>query len=353
MLDEAQSKTVREVLAAWGLEDAEVLPIAIGLINRTFEIKRSTGTRFILQHVNPIFTPRVHEDIEAVTAWVTERRAGVIVPRLVRTNAGALFHEHEGRVWRVLTFIDGDTKEKVTEPALAFEAGALLGRFHRALAGLEHEFKNKRLGVHDTKRHLAVLAEALEEHRDAHPRYGIVAPLCEEILAEARALPELPKVADRIVHGDPKISNLMFEHHTGRAIAIVDLDTLAHMPLFLELGDALRSWTNPLGEDHTDVEVSLPIFAKAVDGYAKETKGWILEDEWRALVPATRTIMVELAARFAADALHERYFGWNPRKFATRGEHNELRARGQLALARSMLRVQAEADALVERAFAP
>ena len=61
------------------------------------------------------------------------------------------------------------------------------------------------------------------------------------------------------------------------------------------------------------------------------------EDERRALLLGPDWISLELAARFAADALNESYFGWNPERFAGRGEHNLVRARGQLSLHRAFV----------------
>ena len=46
-------------------------------------------------------------------------------------------------------------------------------------------------------------------------------------------------------------------------------------------------------------------------------------------------------ARFAADALDERYFGWDPARYARRGDHNLARAANQLAAARDLLRQSA------------
>jgi hypothetical protein len=55
------------------------------------------------------------------------------------------------------------------------------------------------------------------------------------------------------------------------------------------------------------------------------------------------TVCVELAARFCVDAVEDRYFGWDSERFSSRREHNLVRARGQLALARSVI---ADRDAL-------
>jgi hypothetical protein len=49
------------------------------------------------------------------------------------------------------------------------------------------------------------------------------------------------------------------------------------------------------------------------------------------------TIAAELCLRFLTDALEERYFGFDASRFATRGEHNLARARGQLELAKSLV----------------
>lgn len=337
------------ILEHWGLATARVEPISIGLINRSFLIDAPGGPSYVLQRVNPIFTPAVHDDIEALTLHL--ERSGLATPRLIRSRTGGLYVEDGGEVWRLLSYIDGRTKERLASPEEAREAGVLLARFHRAVADLAHDFKNRRLGVHDTARHVSALKTALDAHRGVHPRYEVLRPLGEEVLDLAARLPKLPQVADRVVHGDPKISNLLFDPKTGRGLALVDLDTLARMPLPLELGDAFRSWCNPSGEDRTSTDFSLPLFSGAVGGYASAARAFITEDEQRSIEPATMTIIVELAARFAADALNESYFGWDPTRFATRGEHNELRARGQLSLARSLAGKRDEARAIVEHAF--
>jgi len=56
----------RRALSAWALEAAEVCPLGTGLINRTFLVEEG-GSRSVLQRVNPIFEPRIHENILAVT----------------------------------------------------------------------------------------------------------------------------------------------------------------------------------------------------------------------------------------------------------------------------------------------
>ena len=108
---------------------------------------------------------------------------------------------------------------------------------------------------------------------------------------------------------------------------------MAHLGLDAELGDAWRSWCNRAGEDEPDARLDLELFAASVRGYLAARP---LDAATReALAGALERIALELASRFARDALQESYFGWSAAVAATRGEHNLLRARGQLSLARA------------------
>jgi Ser/Thr protein kinase RdoA (MazF antagonist) len=250
----------------------------------------------------------------------------------------------------VLTRIDGVTRDALESPAQAREAGRVLAEFHRAVSDLEHEFRSRRLGVHDTARHLQALRDALDEQR-GHRDFAAVQPLAERVLAIAAELPALPPMPDRIVHGDPKISNVMFAARADRALCLIDLDTLARMPIALELGDALRSWCNPATEDAPEARFVRPFYAAAVEGYAAAARGLLTREEWATFADGTLTITVELAARFCADALHERYFRWDPSRYASSSAHNQARTRAQLAIAATL---RAELPALREltaRAF--
>jgi hypothetical protein len=123
------------------------------------------------------------------------------------------------------------------------------------------------------------------------------------------------------------------------------------MPVVLELGDALRSWCNPATEDATEARFSRPLFESAVEGYAAAARGFLAPEEWGAIPEGAATITVELAARFCTDALRERYFRWDDRRYASASAHNQARARGQLQVAEMLL---AELPALREitaRAF--
>jgi Ser/Thr protein kinase RdoA (MazF antagonist) len=307
-----------DVLAAWGWQAAEVAALPGGLINATCAVRLGGEPVAVLQRLHPAFAAEVNLDIDAVTAHLAAR--GMTTPRLLRTRDGRAWHEHAGRVWRALSWIEGTTVHAVPEPAWAEAGGALVGQFHRAVADLAHDYAFARAGVHDTAAHLARLTDHVARGGDAE-----AVALGREILDEVRGLPAMPAVPRRHCHGDLKISNLLFAAPPVRGVCLVDLDTLGRSTMAFELGDAMRSWCNPHLEDAGRVTFDLATFAAAVGGFRAVA-------EKTAIVVGLETVCLELAARFAIDVFRDDYFGWDPARFPSRRAHNLVRAHGQLAL---------------------
>ncbi|ACY18284.1 phosphotransferase enzyme family protein [Haliangium ochraceum] len=324
--------TLPAVVAAYGFA-GEVQPLAGGLINRTYAIVEDGVPVAVLQRLHPVFSGEVNLDIEAVSAHLAA--CGMDTPRLLRTRAGELWIDQADGAWRALSFVPGHTRHRVDEPAQAHAAAVLVGRFHRALDSLRHDYVHVRAGVHDTAAHLARLRGHLEAAAEGDELQRAGVELGGEILALATALPALPQVRMRHSHGDLKISNLLFADD-GSARCLVDLDTVGRQSVAYELGDAMRSWCNPQGEDADQMRFDGDIFAAAMAGY-REGAGDLLDAEERAaIVAGTEWVCVELAARFCVDVFADAYFGWDAQRYPSRRAHNLARARGQLMLARSV-----------------
>ncbi|MEO8549919.1 MAG: phosphotransferase [Kofleriaceae bacterium] len=314
---------IAEVCGAWGWSPAQIEPLAGGLINATYVV-RADEPIAVLQRLHPIFGAEVNLDLEAVTAHLAAR--GMVTPRLIRTLDGRAWVDHEG-IWRATTFVPGVAVATVPDPTWAEAGGELVGRFHRAVADLAYAYRFTRAGVHDTAKHLARLGEHVAAGGDPE-----ALALAGEILGATLSLPALGTQPERHVHGDLKISNLLFERAPIRGVALVDLDTLAKGTLGFELGDAMRSWCNPHPEDAGQVHLDLPIFAAAIAGFRGVADPIVTEAERAAIAVGLETVCLELAARFCTDVFEDRYFGWDPARFPSRRAHNLVRARGQLAL---------------------
>jgi hypothetical protein len=296
------------------------------LINQTWSVGAPPVA--VVQRLHPVFGAAVNADIDAVTRHLAAK--GMVTPRLLRTDSGALWVDDEG-CWRALSWVPGLTHHKLSDPALAASAGALVARWHHATDDLDHTFAFSRPLAHDTPHHMDVLRTALAEHHD-HALFDAVSQQADDLLAAWDGWDGDLDQPTRLTHGDLKISNLRFDAQ-GQGICLLDLDTMGQLPLSVELGDAWRSWCNPAAEDSSETRFDVEMFRASARAYLAQRP---LPLEQRGhLAAGVERICLELAARFLADALNESYFGWSPAVAPTRGHHNLLRGSGQLALARS------------------
>ncbi len=347
-LHAAVTETAQQVLAEYAITPRTLHALTAGLINTTWQVETVAGEARVLQRLHPTLPPAVNLNLEQVTRFLAAQ--GRLTPRLVPTTQGAWWVSTAGATWRVLTFIEGQSFTSMPDLAHATAAGQMLGEFHAALVTFTAPLPCARPAVHEPARHRAFLATTLNKHAD-HRLQPVVAELGAALEAALAALPALPAAPLRLVHGDPKLSNLLFGPQAS-ARCLVDLDTLTRAPLAYELGDALRSWCNPQAEDAALGSFDLAIFEAALVGYAQAAQDFIVPAEIASLVAATEMIYLELAMRFAADALNESYFGWDATRFASRGAHNLQRAQNQFACAGALRQQRAAALQIVDRVFA-
>jgi Ser/Thr protein kinase RdoA (MazF antagonist) len=347
-INDHHTETTR-VLNEYGLATSELVPIVGGLINLTWRVSAPSGLHFVLQRLHAIFPPEVNLNLERVTRHLAAR--GRLTPRLVATLSDRWWVEDAGATWRLMTYIDGASFATLTNQRHASAAGQLLGEFHQAGQDFTETLPFVRLPVHDPQRHFANLRDTLRA-ASGHRHQDAVESIATSIASAFKALPPVVVTPLRLVHGDPKLSNLLFDS-TWTPRCMVDLDTVGFAPLVYELGDAFRSWCNPEPEDSAHASFQLSLFEAAVAGYAKAMHGTVSDPEIHGIVTATEMIYLELAARFANDAINENYFGWDPTRYPSRGDHNLARARNQLLAARSLAGQRAAAEVAVRRAFAP
>jgi len=318
----------QKALEHWPIE-APIFPAPdAGLINETFVV--GSPPQAILQWVNPIFDPAIHGDLAALTDHLAAQ--GLTTPRLLPTRTGARVHLDTRGCWRLWSFIPGRTIHKVHSPHLAHAAGVLTGRFHAALWGWEHRFEGPSRNVHDTPTRMADLQAALEA-ADGHPLAGPARELGTSILEDWGRWEGNMEMPLRVCHGDLKISNLRFAEGDDAGVCLIDLDTVGPMTLTNEMGDAWRSWCNPVGENDPDgTRFDLEVFEASARGWL--STGPKLDPEERdSLVPGIERICLELAARFCTDAVQNSYFKEDRDAHPQPGAHNLLRARGQFRLA--------------------
>src|SRR5215510_10139973 len=293
-----------------------------GNINDTYIVTLDTPeeNKFVLQRINThvfkypqlimknmrVFTEHVHRRVHAEgQIWQT--------PRVISSRDGHnFFMDEENHFWRAISLIDNaQSFDTIHDLQHACEVGRALGMFQNLICDLPIESLEDTLeGFHITPRYLAQYDLALSHsgtHTSPEVKYGI------EFVAKRRAFAHALENAHtkghlplRPIHGDPKVNNVMIHNITGKAVSIVDLDTVKPGLVHYDIGDCLRSGCNPLGEDaedweavHFDPEIGTAI----LEGYLTEARAFLTEADYDHIFNAIRLIAFELGLRFFTDHL--------------------------------------------------
>ncbi len=318
-----------------GLVDPVATAISTGLLHETYAVRDIDDRQFILQRINPIFSPGINHNIRAITEHLAER--GVETFRLVPCNGEPYADLGADGRWRLMTRIPGISFDRPEGAEQLHEAGRLVASFHRALFDFEAPLHPIGFPYHDTNQHLEDLSLALRDC-GGHVFHSEISKLADEIFERASELPCLADVPRRVIHGDLKFNNLLCEPANPpgapRPFALIDLDTVSRMPLAFDWGDALRSWCNQRAESEPEAELDLCLVRAACEGLMTAFETRPDAPELESLAWGLEIVSLELSARFATDALRECYFAWDREKYESAGAHNRDRALGQFDLFR-------------------
>lgn len=298
-------------------------------MHATHSVQTNHGV-FVLQRLHAVTSDAAIQDARVVGEFLAARGFQVPVPRL--SKDGAVLVRDGGDRWRLYPMIVGEAFDVVASPEMAREAGRIVGEMHRHLHELDYEPQGAIPHFHDT----AFVVGELRSTLDQLP--GSVGQIGRRIVDELPAL-----IVDEcsagepkgIIHADLKISNLLFAD--GRAVAVIDMDTLMLHFRVIDLGDAFRSWCATSTEDDPSLDFNANLFTAAVDGYARGFGGAV---DHQLFLRATQQISWELAARFLIDVVRDDYFGFDGRRYGSRRDHNMARAIAQFRLGEAVARLR-------------
>ncbi|MCX6714527.1 MAG: aminoglycoside phosphotransferase family protein [Candidatus Uhrbacteria bacterium] len=315
----------KKVLTAFGFDqNASSKQLSSGLIHQTYLIKNDRK-QYIIQRLHPVLaTPEIANDFLSVTKYLHKEK--FLAPECVLSKKGEVLVDDGKWKWRAQTFVSGKTVHLLKDIKMAKEAGEVYARFHETMAIVPYEFQSKKVS-HDTEKIFETFRHTVDVYRDSERMLDVIHDVV--FLLEQTPKYFLPKSLPlRVIHGDPKISNILFDA-SGKAKSIVDLDTCNRRPILVELGDAFRSWCGGREDDVKNV-FSIPMFRAAWKGYASNAT-FLTKIERKYVGKAIGTITLELACRFMTDYFVDDYFGWDPSRYSSRRAHNLARAKGQIA----------------------
>lgn len=330
-------------------ELAEVHAHQRGHIHDTFisTWRQADGSerRYLHQRMNDrVFQdiPALMHNIERVTSFLkhSPEQDGLETLELVPTRGGETFLATTQGPWRTYNFIDGSISHDHSEnPDQAYRAARAFGGFQRRLLGLDASelvmtiprffsspYRLEQLDEARRANSCGRVAEAAEELSFVEQRRSLV-PVIAAALREGR-------FPSRVVHGDTKLNNVLFDAASGEARCVVDLDTCMPGYSLYDFGDLVRFTAATSDEDERDLDragMDLELYEALVQGYLEGTAGFLTCEERELMPLSARLVTLTIGMRFLADHLAgDVYFK------ISRPGHNLDRARVQFAMVADM-----------------
>ena len=362
------SNKVHEAIDGFKLpgELKECIRYGSGHINDTYRLTYETpqGTkRYILQRMSKsIFKKPVElmENVSGVTAWLRKKiiENGGDPERetltLVKSNDGLpYFVDSTGEYWRVYLFIEGATcSDAVKDDNDFYQSAVAFGHFQRLLADYPAETLHETIkDFHNTPDRLEKFKKAVAEDicgRAASVQKEIDFILEREELTHALYDLQLDgRLPLRVTHNDTKLNNIMIDDETGKAICVIDLDTVMPGLTANDFGDSIRFGASTALEDEQDlskVSCDLHLFDVYARGFIEGCGGALTDLEIDMLPMGAILMTFENGIRFLTDHLEgDHYYHIH------REGHNLDRCRTQLTLVKDMQEKLPQMNAIIQK----
>lgn len=324
--------------------------IKMGNVNHTYKVNyvHDDGTgmaqmkSYLVQQVNtyafqhPI---ELMQNIDRVTEYIRRKRPERENLHYHHTRNGLNYLLDEDGVWRLSNYVPSVTFDSCDDLRVVRSAGKAFGEFQMMLADFDASQLYYTIpDFHNTRKRYQQLKAAAAA--DPCGRLKAVTQEMDWLLAmeeEACRLTDLFEAGQlplRVTHNDTKINNVLFDEKTGEALVVIDLDTVMPGLVGHDFGDAIRFAANFVEEDCPEADkagVNLNVYWAFAEGFLKETAPALTPAEINTLGLSCLALACELSTRFLADyLLGDKYF-----KIKS-PEHNLIRTRCQIALAKDM-----------------
>ncbi|MBP0990422.1 MAG: aminoglycoside phosphotransferase family protein [Oscillospiraceae bacterium] len=324
------------------------LPFGNGHINSTFILQ--SDPKYILQLINTsIFNDpdALMNNIEAVTEHLRKKYAQFgydpdrCTMKIIKTTDGKNYYKApDGSCFRVYLYVkDTVWFNSVETPERFYNAGLAFGDFQNMLS----DFPSEKLfpvipDFHNTPKRFERFLDSVK--LDKKNRAHTIRKEIEFVLARENLVGQITSKLDsgliptRVTHNDTKINNLLFDKASGKAVCVVDLDTVMPGSLLYDYGDALRFGATYSAEDEVDLDkvlFDLELFESFSKGFLESASSFITPEEIELLPLSAILMTFECGMRFLTDYLDgDTYFRIN------RPTHNLDRARNQFKLVSDM-----------------
>lgn len=340
---------LRSVCQCFGIQGtyAGKQEIKNGNINRTFRVDfdETDGHRhsYIAQRVNTYVFKKpeqVMSNIDRVTEHIRQKRPEAVNLHFHHTQDRKNYLVTEDGFWRLFNYVPSVTYDTCNDLQVVRGAGEAFGDFQTQLADFPAaELYETIPNFHNTVDRFEKLdnaaqtasPERLEKAKEVLEWLNQVRDMACQI-ETMRERGELPL---RVTHNDTKINNVLFDAVDHHPVVVIDLDTVMPGLVACDFGDAIRFAANAVEEDcprAEEAKLRLDVYEAFAEGFLSRTVKSLTEREVETLPLGCFVMTTELVVRFLDD-----YLRGDPYFKILYPEHNLVRTRCQMALARDML----------------
>lgn len=331
--------------------------IQMGNVNQTYKVNfrlpDGKPKSFLVQNVNTYAFRNpigLMDNIDKVTEHIRAKKPGQLALHFHHTADRKTYLIDGDNFWRMTNYVPSVTFNTVTDMGVVRNAGKAFGEFQMDLADFDISGLTETIpGFHNTRRRYEDFLRSVRE--DKAGRASQVRGEIDYLLSvqeQACCLTDLLNAGElplRVTHNDTKINNVLFSPEAHEAMIVIDLDTVMPGLIGHDFGDAIRFAANFVEEDCPDPEkagVNLEVFRAFAEGFLSMTASTMTDMEVQTLAMSSFVLTAELATRFLADYLDgDLYFNIKS------PDHNLVRARCQIALAKDMLEHMKEMEQIV------
>lgn len=300
-------ETAKIVARHFMIDVTQISSLGAGRINDTYLVTNGVSS-IVLRRINSTVFPRprvVVENFSILTEHFSSFQAEhSFWPQALHTVEGQLWYEDvDGGVWHAQRYFAlTDSAENVQNKDVVRACGACLAHFHQVAAeGLTLTLQEPLPYFHHLPFYL--------NHYDQIPSTlgSEEVSFCRQYILDNRDNVLLFTQLNRdgllgrtVIHGDPKADNFVF---CKGEIGLIDLDTAYFGSIHIDLGDALRSFCNPTGEDVCEPDFDVEVFRGFIDGYMSVLGDSLTDLQKEAIYDAVFALSFELGLRFFTDHL--------------------------------------------------
>ena len=337
--------------------------IKVGNVNRTYKVTfegpdpKNPGQlkikSYMVQSVNTFAFKnpvQVMDNIDKVTEYIHAKDPARRALHFHHTHDRKTYVFDKSGFWRLFNYIPSVTYSVTENLQVIRNAGLAFGDFQMMLSDFDasqlHEtipdFHNTIKRYEQLERQVA--ADPVDRVKEVQQELAWLESVKEQAckLTQMQLDGVLPL---RVTHNDTKINNVLFDAETDDALVVIDLDTVMPGLVGHDFGDAVRFAANLVEEDSPETEkagVNMDIFRAFTEGFLSKTAKSLTQPEIDTLALSCFALTCELSTRFLADYIAgDVYFKTNY------DEHNLVRARCQIALAKDMLKKLPQMEELI------